>query len=299
MDPTNPDKAFVTMHVTSNPQKPIFICNDMATVRQIPVWTDNYAWLLCCETTKTAAVIDSPEAEPVFTYAKEHGYTITTIFNTHTHPDHIGINRQMVQRGLPPDFRIVGSSTASGTVPGLTHAVTEPDIVTLGKLQGTVLVTEGHQNGHISFLFGEALFCGDTLFAGGCGHLFDGPAETMHRSLQKLSALPNNTLVFCAHEYTQDNLLFAWSVEPGNPKLASRISNVWKTRKTGASTIPSTIELEKATNPFLRTSSKEIREYIQKNIQQDAKDPADIFTLLRACKDKKQYPRSPQHDFPL
>jgi len=150
----------------------------------------------------------------------------------------VGINTDLADRGLLAKMRVVGPAKARDAVPGITEAVDEGDAVTFGPVTAKVMLTEGHINGHVSYVFEDVVFCGDTLFAGGCGYLFDGPPAKMHDSLTRLSQLAPETRVCCAHEYTQDNLRFAWSVEPENETLARRIKDVWARRGKGECVCP-------------------------------------------------------------
>ena len=189
-------------------------------------------------------------------------------------------------------MRVVGPARAAAGVPGLTEAVDEGDRVALWGVAVEVLRTEGHLDGHVSYVVGEALFCGDTLFGAGCGYLFDGPAAKMHASLARLAALAGETLVCCAHEYTWDNLRFAWSVEPDNAALAERIRAARVARAAGRSLVPSTVALERATNPFLRGEVPTLRAAAAAALGRcdtDRLDGLAVFTALRALKDTGAY----------
>lgn len=245
-------------HVVTRPNEPFVAVGGRLRVHQIPAARDNLVWLAECTATGECAVVDGPGAAEALAYAEAHGLAISAVLNTHTHPDHIGINRDLAARGHLEGMRVVGAASRAGEIPGLTEPVSEGDVVRVGAVEGAVWLTEGHIDDHLSFVFlGEAgddgvLFCGDTLFTGGCGYLFDGPPAKMHASLQRLASLPEDTRVCCAHEYTEDNLRFAWSVDPDNQALAERIRRVWAIRAAGGCAVPSTIGVEKATNPFLR-----------------------------------------------
>jgi hydroxyacylglutathione hydrolase len=261
-------------------------------VHQIPVdWDDNLVWVVRCTSSGEAAVIDGPpNSEPVLDYAASHGLELGAVLNTHTHPDHVGINVLLQERGLLPGMRVIGPALAADAVPGITEPVDEGDAVRVGQVRGSVLRTEGHLDGHVSYVFGDLLFCGDTLFTGGCGALFSGPAEKMYASLARLAALPGKTRVCCGHEYTQDNLRFAWMLEPDNEALADRIRKVWKLRAAGESAVPSTIDEERKTNPFLRAGSKTLIESVRKAMP-DAPlgTPLEVFAATRALKDRKDH----------
>ena len=168
----------------------------------------------------------------------------------------------------------------------MTHPVDEGDEVAVAGLKARALFIPGHTTGHVAYLFGDNLFCGDTLFTAGCGRLFEGTAEQMHASLSKLMRLPENTLVYCGHEYTEKNLEFALTVEPGNPKLAARLKNVRSLRAQGLPTVPSTIAEEKETNPFLRWESREIRENLKKRFPNLSLNPVSVFAQVRQLKDQ-------------
>ena len=274
------------------------MANGRLEVHQVPVWQDNLVWLVVCTQTGEAGVIDGPEAEPVLNYCQKHGIRLTSILNTHTHGDHIGINRSLAKQGRLDEFSVIGCVHRRDDIPGLTHPVDEGDVVSIGNVDGVVWLTEGHIDGHVSFIFDDALFCGDTLFGAGCGYLFDGPAHKMHDSLTRFMSLPESTWVFCAHEYTQDNLKFAWSVEPENRELRERIKSVWAMRARGQSVVPSTIGLERQTNPFVRTQSEQIRRLIAHSTGKDLSG-ASAFAWLRALKDSKAYRSISDENFPV
>ena len=184
-------------------------------------------------------------------------------------------------------------------MPGLTRGVDEGDVVRIGNCSGQVLLTEGHINGHVSYLFGDVLFCGDTMFGAGCGYLFDGPPETMHASLERIATLDPATRVCCAHEYTEDNLRFAWSIDAGNEALAARIRNVWALRARGECSVPSTIAEEKATNPFLRHHDEGLRGRVAAAMELSGDAPSDYFAATRALKDRKDYKTLGDETLPL
>lgn len=287
-------------HVVTRPTAPFTSKDGRLTIRQIPAWVDNLIWLVTCNESGETAVVDGPDAVATLEYCETHDLRLTTVLNTHTHFDHIGINRDLDKRGLLSSLAVVGPASRRDDIPGLTRGVGEGDTVRVGMAEGQVMVTEGHLDGHISFLFDDILLCGDTLFAGGCGRLFDGPPAKMHRSLQRLGALPEDTRVCCAHEYTQDNLRFAWSIEPDNAALAERIRNVWALRAEGGCTVPSSVADERVTNPFLRTDSATIRDSLRAAMPDAPLDDAlQVFAATRALKDGGAYKAKGDEGLPL
>ncbi|MCA9632468.1 MAG: hydroxyacylglutathione hydrolase [Myxococcales bacterium] len=286
-------------HVVTQPTAPFKSRSGALEVHQIPAWQDNLIWLIAYGNNE-AAVVDGPEADGVLEYCEARGLTLTTILNTHTHGDHVGINRALSERGLLDGMQVIGPARAARDVPGLTRGVDDGDTLSLGGVEGHVWLTEGHIDGHVSYLFEDLLFCGDTLFAAGCGYLFDGPASKMYRSLSRLRDLPPDTRVCCAHEYTQDNLRFAWSVEPSNAQLAERIRHTWRERGAGRCVVPSTIALERATNPFLRFDEPDLQAAVQAAWpERKLADPSDVFAATRALKDRKDYRGVGDDDLPL
>ena len=279
-------------HCVTRPTKPFRSENGTYTIHQVPAASDNFIWLIEFSNGQCAAV-DGPSAKEVLAYCAAHNLSLTTIINTHTHWDHIGINKALQNKGLLQNMRVIGSKATANQIPGITEEVQEGDIIHLGEGEGTVMLTEGHLNGHISILFEDVLFCGDTLFSGGCGYLFDGPPSKMHFSLQKLASLSTNVKVCCAHEYTEDNLRFAYSVEPDNVALQDRIKRILKKRSNGEATVPSTIGEELATNPFIRFKSQMIQSKLSQYMSLKDTDPVSIFAATRALKDKKNYKQSP------
>ena len=251
-------------------------------VHQVPAHQDNLIWLIEYAS-GLCAIVDGPSAKEVLPYIEDHNLRITHILNTHTHADHVGINRDLGKRGLLDDVVVIGCRTRSTDIPHITKMVDEGDVFKLGDLDVKVWRTEGHINGHLSFIVGDFVFCGDTMFSGGCGYLFDGPPAKKHASLQRLASLPPNTFVCPAHEYTEDNLLFAMSVELNNPKLVERFEQVKAIRGRGESTLPSTIQIECDSNPFVRVESVEIQQVIKST------DGIEIFARTRALKDSRAY----------
>jgi len=252
----------------------------MLDIVQISVLTDNYIYLIHDSVSGETAVVDPALAKPVLDLLESKGWQLTYILNTHHHWDHVGGNLELKKN---TGCQIIAAHADSGRIPGIDRSVVEGDIISLGQHQARVIATPGHTSGHIVYYFAkdDALFCGDTLFAMGCGRLFEGTAEQMWTSLQKLKVLPPSIRVYCTHEYTQANGRFALSVEPDNFKLQQRIIEVAELRSANQSTVPSTIGNEKATNPFFREDSVSI----QKNLGLESQSPVLVFTELRKRKD--------------
>jgi hydroxyacylglutathione hydrolase len=230
-------------------------------VERIPTLRDNYTYLLVCEETGEGAVVDAPEFEPVVARVEACGARLAKILSTHHHPDHSMANPRLAERYRVPVF---GHRSDAGRLPGLTDGLEEGDRVSVGREGARVLFIPAHTRGHIAYVFdgAGAVFCGDTLFAAGCGRLFEGTPEMMFAALRKLGALPPETRVYCGHEYTESNLRFAAHVDPGNDAVREKLERVRKIRARAAAdwhhategemTVPSTIAEEHATNPFLR-----------------------------------------------
>ncbi len=225
-------------------------------VHRIPVLSDNYVWLMHDNTSEETVVIDPAVAEPVLTSAAELGWTITQIWNTHWHPDHTGGNAAIK---AATGCTITGPAAEFERIPTLEAQVREGDRVAFGDGHADVIEVPAHTAGHIAYYMKNLgiIFVGDTLFAMGCGRLFEGTAEQMFANMQRLSALPGNTHVYCAHEYTQSNGRYALVAEPENEALKLRMADVDAARLRGEATVPTTIALERATNPFMRAASAE------------------------------------------
>ncbi len=224
----------------------------------VPLLSDNYAYLLHDPQAGVTAVVDPGEAAPVLEALARRGRRLDLVLVTHHHGDHVG---GLTEVKGATGCGVVGPRADAGRVPGLDRLVDEGDRLALGELEVQTLATPGHTRGHVSYWVpdAEALFCGDTLFALGCGRLLEGDAPTMWRSLQKLRGLPEATRVYCGHEYTQSNARFALSVDPDNAALTERAAEVDQTRAAGRPAVPSTIGEELATNPFLRVADHAIR----------------------------------------
>jgi hydroxyacylglutathione hydrolase len=287
-------------HSVTELSAPFSIARGALQVHMVPAWQDNLIWLLVDPITQEAVAVDGPEATPVLAYCESLGLSLVGIINTHTHGDHIGINRALESEGLLHGMRVIGCRTRADEIPGITESVDEGDTIAVGSTDALVLRTEGHIDGHLSYIFDGAVFCGDTLFGGGCGYLFDGPPAKMLDSLLRLAQLPGATKVCCAHEYTQDNLRFAWMIEPDNAALRERIQRVWALRAEGRCSVPDTIAVERATNPFLRGSSPSLLAQLRELCPSaQLNSPVDVFAATRALKDSKRHREIPDGALPL
>ena len=223
-------------------------------VIRIPVLSDNYIWLVHDAASGETMVVDPAVAEPVLDAAAARGWTITAIWNTHWHPDHTGGNAAIK---ATTGATVYGPAAEAARIPTLDVHLAEGDDVRLGAHIATVLETPAHTAGHITFHFADdaIAFTGDTLFAMGCGRLFEGTAEQMFANMQRLSTLPDETTVYCAHEYTESNGRYALVAEPDNAAIIGRMADVVAARARGEATVPTSIGLERATNPFMRATS--------------------------------------------
>jgi len=265
-------------------------------VERIPTLGDNYTYLIIDEATNEAAIVDAPEFEPVVARVDELGVRVTHVLSTHHHWDHTGANPELAKRYGAP---VLGHASDADRIPGFTQGLEEGDTVQIGNLTARVLFIPAHTSGHIAYVFdGDpgAAFTGDCLFAGGCGRLFEGDPQMMHTALnEKLAQLPDDTRVYCGHEYTESNLRFALSIEPGNVALQKKAAAVREKRARAAAdwhdagvdemTIPSTLGDEKATNPFMRIDSAELIASVQKSAPGTADDGVAILAAVRRMKD--------------
>ncbi len=223
-------------------------------VVRIPALSDNYIWLAHDAASGETIVVDPAVAEPVLEAAAARGWTISAIWNTHWHPDHTGGNAAIK---AATGCTVIAPAAEAAKIPTADRLVAEGDTVTLGAFQAEVIDVPAHTAGHIAYHLPEAgiVFVGDTLFAMGCGRLFEGTAAQMFANMQRLAALPGDTTVYCAHEYTQSNGRYALVAEPDNAALVERMAAVDAMRAQGLPTVPTTIALERATNPFMRAES--------------------------------------------
>jgi len=255
----------------------------MLEIHPIKAFNDNYLWLFKESGTSEACIVDPGDATPVLSYLKKEKLSLSAILLTHHHPDHIGGVNELLDHYKVPVY-----GPESSSIPAVTKILHEGDTIVAGNSSFTVLEIPGHTLDHIAYYAevasdaGPALFCGDTLFAGGCGRIFEGTPVMMYNSLQKLAALKPETQVFCAHEYTLSNLAFAQAVVPEDLALQQRIRQEKEKRENNIPTVPTSIELELNTNPFLRCSEESILEKFPEKAQQ----PVEVFAALREWKDR-------------
>lgn len=244
----------------------------------IPCAFDNFAYLLVCETTQLAAVIDPTEAYPVWRESEAAGAKLASVLCTHHHHDHIGGLEDLLSE--QPELKVFAHESDKDRIKGATDIVRDGSVVTVGSLEGSVIHTPGHTKGSICYHFKDVLFTGDTLFGGGCGRLFEGTPEQMNASLnERIGNLPDTTRLYFGHEYTEKNLEFARNLEPENPEILSRIAIVRQRRNQDRPTSPSTLIEEKLTNPFFRCAEKSMR----RNFLTTGPDApeSEIFALIR------------------
>jgi hydroxyacylglutathione hydrolase len=235
-------------------------------IAAVPAFADNYLWLVHDEAGGETAVVDPGDAAPVLAESKRLGWTIGQVWNTHWHPDHTGGNAAIK---AATGARVTGPAAEAAKIAALDASVGEGDALRLGDHVATVMATPAHTAGHVSYHFAEhgVIFVGDTLFAMGCGRLFEGSAEQMFAAMQRYAALPGGTQVYCGHAYTQANGRYALAAEPGNAAIVARMAEVDARRRRGDATVPTTIAEERATNPFMRSRSAE--ELARRRIEKD------------------------------
>jgi hydroxyacylglutathione hydrolase len=253
----------------------------------LPLLSDNYGYLLIDPDGRRAAIVDCSEAAPVLAEVERRKLRLEAILSTHHHYDHVGGNEE-VARAIP-GIRVLGSRADRTRVPALTEALADGDELEVIGRRARALFIPAHTSGHLAYFFaneGPDVFTGDTLFAAGCGRLFEGSPAQMMQSLGKLAVLPDATRVWCGHEYTEKNLRFAHDLEPQNHDIAAKLERVAAQRRSGRPTVPSTIGDEKLTNPFLRWESPELRRTLRERFPDLPSDPVAIFAKTRELKDQ-------------
>ena len=257
-----------------------------AKVSYVPAFDDNYIWFIHglpeMQAEKQVVIVDPGDEDPVIEAIEAYTYQPQAIFITHHHGDHTGGIKELVKK-----YKIPVYGPARERIPEITFPLSEPQRVLIKSmgLEFHILDVPGHTKGHIAYYNDHQLFIGDTLFAGGCGRLFEGTAEQMHSSLSKLLDLADNTMIYCAHEYTQANLNFAIHVEPANPQLLNRIEDTKRLRAQQLPTVPSLLKLEKQTNPFLRFDNSAVKSAAENFAGHVLNSPAEVFKTVRYWKD--------------
>jgi hydroxyacylglutathione hydrolase len=252
-------------------------------VEIIPCLKDNYAYLLSAPGADRAVLVDASEAEPVLAVLEKSGLSLGAVLSTHHHADHVDGNQALAARY--PGLEIFGSAHDRGRIPGQTRAVAEEEVIQVCGLTFRCLLVPGHTLGAVAYFGHGAVFTGDTLFVAGCGRLFEGTPAMMHESLNvKLASLPNDTRIYCGHEYTASNLRFSEHVEPSNTAVKAKAARVAELRARGEPTVPSTLAEERATNPFMRCDSTEIITNVAGRLG-DERTPEAVLGAIRAAKD--------------
>lgn len=247
-------------------------------IYQFPCLSDNYGFLVHDSESGETACIDTPETAPILAALEKTGWTLTQIWNTHHHYDHAGNNEEIKRI---TGCTITGPAGEADKIPAIDRAVDDGDTVMLGAHEAHVLNVGGHTLGHIAFHMEGHAFVGDSLFALGCGRVFEGTMAQMWESLQKLNALPDGTQIYCAHEYTTSNAAFAVTIDPDNEALSQRVAEISALRAANKSTVPTEIVLERATNPFLRATDANV----QARLNMSGAPAVDVFAEIRARKD--------------
>lgn len=257
------------------------------SVIPIPAFTDNYIWAISASVGNHVCVVDPGDAAPVISFLNARGKTLSDIFVTHHHPDHTGGLSDLIARYSP---RVIGPGGSN--IKGISQYAVDGDAIELYGCPFTIMAVPGHTLDHIAFFHtgsdtrSPMLFCGDTLFAAGCGRLFEGTPQQMHASLAKLAGLPQNTEVYCTHEYTLANLRFALAADPANDLLQQRLVTERSKREQARPTLPSSIKLELETNPFLRCHNPALVRSATAASSKNLSSEIEVFAALRAWKDR-------------
>lgn len=257
----------------------------MLQITPLSAFDDNYIWMLRNPGASQAVAVDPGDETPVLNWLHENGMTLSAVLITHHHYDHVGGVPELKQAF--PELKVFGP--AGESIKGVTETLREGDRPVIPGLEADFQVLEvpGHTAGHIAYFVEGGLFCGDTLFAAGCGRVFDGTAEQLAGSLQRIAQLPEQTKIYCAHEYTMDNLGFARWVEPERQAIIERIESEQRKRQDGEPTLPSSLEVELETNPFLRTTIKSVIATAEKISGKSLTSQAEVFKVIRQWKDSK------------
>ncbi len=254
-------------------------------ISPIPAFNDNYIWMIRGSTEEKAVVVDPGDETPVLQVLQQEQLNLEAILITHKHGDHVG-GVAALKRAYPESL-VYGPS--GEPIPAIDRRLGEGDHIDLPGVSAEFWVMDvpGHTEGHIAYYGDGVLFCGDTLFAAGCGRVFSGTHQQLHDSLSKIAALPADTLVYCAHEYTLDNLGFAKWVEPESPNITKRIQDTQSIRSAGRPSVPSRLSLELQTNPFLRFGEPEVIKAAERYAERTLNAPVDVFTAIRTWKDRE------------
>lgn len=262
------------------------VSNQPLNINRIHAFTDNYIWSI--EENNKMILVDPGDAKVCIQYIEENNLTLSMILITHRHNDHVGGVSQLVQYCKTNNWPITVYGPNKEALDVSDVKVNNDDIIKVKDFSFSIHVTEiyGHTLGHIGYMINDNLFCGDTLFSGGCGRIFDGSAEELFQSLKKIASLPEKTQIYCAHEYTQANLVFALTVDPTNDELISYYNTIETLRSKKQSSIPTSIHIEKKINPFLRCAQPEIKNSVEAFYGQSLSSELSTFTYLRCWKDE-------------